>query len=118
MIELAPATEADLIAAFLVAEINASREWGPMIRNFLQAQGIPRRIIDVPDTNNQAESNFRREMLAQYRGCPDRLLFTGFPVGVTWRRVRLEPEDFQRMRPCLLLLPQSVMGRAVGSPGE
>jgi hypothetical protein len=97
MIELTPATEAEMIAAFLRAEIGSCR-YGKAILALLQQFGAPRRVIDEPNVNDQAENELRRAVLAAYRGYPGALLFTGFPADTTWRRVRLEPDDFQRMR--------------------
>ncbi len=97
MIEVAPATEAEMIAAFLRAEIPSSR-YGKDILALLQRFGAPRRIVDEPNVNDSAENDLRRTVLAGYRGYPRALLFTGFPADVTWRRVRLEPDDFQQMR--------------------
>ncbi len=97
MIEVAPATEAEMIAAFLRAEIGSSR-YGRDILALLQRFSAPRRVIDQPNVNDQAENELRRAVLAGYRGYPGEHLFTGFPADIAWRRVRLERDDFQRMR--------------------
>lgn len=98
MIEVAPATEDDMIAAFVSAEIGSSRWDEKYIIPRLRRYNIPRSVIDEPNTRDEHENKMRRAVFADYRGYPNNLLFTGFPAGVTWRRVRLEPADFQRMR--------------------
>jgi hypothetical protein len=96
MIDLAPATEHEMIAAFLQAEINSSR-YGDLIKAALRQIGFARLVIDAPDTSDANANAVRRSVFAAYRGYPNGLLFTGFPP-VTWHRVRLEFADFQRMR--------------------
>jgi len=96
MIEIGPATEDEMIAAFLQAEINSSR-YGDRIKLALQLSGFSRAAIDVPDTSDADANAMRRWVLGSYRGYPNAALFTGFPP-VTWHRARLEPADFQRMR--------------------
>lgn len=98
MIEIARATKAEMIAAFLAAEINSSR-YGAIILARLREHGIPRRMIEEPNLHDEAENKARRIVLVRYRGYPDALLFTGFPhQSAKWRRVRLQAEDFERMR--------------------
>lgn len=97
MIERGPATENDMIAAFLRAEINSSRYddqiWVPLAR-----QGFGRRLIDDPDLADAAENAARKQLLA-FRGYDARIaLFKDFPVDVTWRRVTLEATDLETLR--------------------
>jgi hypothetical protein len=96
MIDIRPATEHEMIAAFLQAEIDSSRfrVHFPDLNTY-HPRG--RALIEAPDVSNEAENAARRHLLA-YRGYPDRLLFTGFPANATWRRIRLEPQDFVQMR--------------------
>jgi hypothetical protein len=95
MIELGSATEHEMIAAFLQAEIHSSR-----FQKYLfppHYHGCARALIEAPDFND-ATANAERRALLAYRGYPGRLLFTGFPPNVAWSRVRLEPQDFVQMR--------------------
>jgi hypothetical protein len=96
MIDIRPAAEHEMIAAFLQAEIDSTR----FQRHFPDLNGYHPRglaLIVAPDFNDVAENAARRRLLA-YRGYPDKALFEGFPAGVTWYLVRLEPQDFVRMR--------------------
>src|SRR5436189_6456773 len=93
MIERGPATENDMIAAFLRAEIDSSR-YGRFIEPVLAEVGLDRRIIDQPDLVDEAQNRLRKRLLA-FRGYPQEFLFRGFPLDATWRRVGLEPRDFE-----------------------
>jgi hypothetical protein len=97
MIERGSATEDDVIAAFLQAEIDASR-YSEVVEGALEGMGWNRSLIDTPNLTNREENAARRDILAFYRGYPDNLLFRSFPPDVTWRRVELEPADFPAIR--------------------
>ncbi len=98
MIERGPATEDEMIAAFLRAEIDSSRYGDNCVRAGLAALGLERRLIDVPNMTDSAENGVRRQLIG-YRGYEAReALFAGFPRDVTWRRVELETGDFETMR--------------------
>src|SRR5882724_2531277 len=97
MIEQGPATEDEMVLAFLRAEIDASR-YGDIIKQRLVLDGLERRIIDEPNLADAEENDARKELLS-FRGYKRReLLFTGFPLDATWRRVVLERRDFQTLR--------------------
>jgi len=97
MVERGPATEDDMVLDFLRAEIDSSR-YSNCILAKLALLGIPRSLIDAPDLTNPLENGLRR-CLMSYRGYDSRQgLFTGFPIDVTWRRVDLDPGDFQTMK--------------------
>ena len=96
MIDRGPATEDEMISAFLRAEIYATRY--PQLHNFLRQLGINRSVVDKPNPADPAENTARRTLL-QYRGyCSREFLFARFPFDVEWRRVLLEPRDFETMR--------------------
>ena len=44
------------------------------------------------------ENIVRKQLLGYYRGYPQQGLFNGFPRDAAWRRVELEPPDFETMR--------------------
>lgn len=97
MIERVAATEDEMLAAFLMAEIDSSR-YGPNIRANLAARRLERRLIDAPNMTDSVENATRRQLIGN-RGYENReALFAGFPRDVTWRRVELEAPDFDTMR--------------------
>ncbi len=97
MIDLGPASESDVVLAFLKAEIDYSdsREW---IQRALQESGVSRReLIEEADVANHYHNDLRARLL-EYRGYRRRLgLFIRFPTNVEWRRVELEPPDTSRL---------------------
>lgn len=98
MIERGAATEDEMIAAFLRAEIDSSRYGNNFVLTGLIELGLERTIVDAPNFTNAAENAIRRKLI-EYRGYPTRsLLFEGFPLDVRWRRVELEARDFAVMR--------------------
>jgi hypothetical protein len=98
MIERCPATEDEMIAAFLRAEIDSSRYGDNFVKTGLAQLGLERRLIDAPILTDPAENGARRRLM-QYRGYEARIaLFAGFPLDVRWRRVQLETRDFETMQ--------------------
>jgi len=97
MIELGAATENDMVAAFLRAEINSSR-FDEFLTSALARTGFTRQLIDQPNLEDAAE-NWARKQLLDFRGYRNReALFTGFPHDAVWRRVVLEEKDLQALR--------------------
>jgi hypothetical protein len=97
MIERGPATENDMIGAFLRAEINSSR-YDDHITGALTQQNLGRHLIDQPNLADAAENAARKQLLA-FRGYETRVaLFAGFPTDTTWRRVTLEACDLATLR--------------------
>jgi hypothetical protein len=96
MVELGPATQDEMILAFLRAEIRSSR-YRQLIMQNLARVGFEERLIDSPNLADARENNARERLLC-YRGWPNTFLFQGFPRDATWRRVLLEPRDFEAMR--------------------
>jgi hypothetical protein len=97
MLERHPATEDEMIAAFLRAEVDSHR-WSDCVKKGLAAVGLDRSLIDQPDLTDSHQNGLRKQLL-WYRGYEHRVgLFAGFPPDVTWRRVDLEASDLQSMR--------------------
>lgn len=98
MIDRGPATEQDMLLAFLRAEVDSPR-FGQAYRSILAGGYLSReQLLDRPDTSDPKQNRFRREILKFTRGYgAGTLLFPGFPDDVQWRRVELEPADFERM---------------------
>jgi hypothetical protein len=102
MIELGPATENDMVLAFLRAEAESPR-FGPIYKQCLdqlQAFGVSRqRLLDNADLNFFRDNAQRIEILKAVRGYRgNTLLFRSFPNDVKWRRVGVEPADWTRVK--------------------
>ncbi len=101
MIELGPATENDMVLAFLRAELGSPRfgaRYGPHLAN-LNTVGITRgRLIDNADPSSSRDNAYRIKLLQAVRGYPDGSAFRSFPKDVMWRRVGVEPADWVRVR--------------------
>lgn len=97
MIERGRATDDDMVAAFLRAEINSSRYDGYILEP-LRQQGLSRTLIEEPNLADATENAVRKRLL-DFRGFRARnALFTRFPMDAQWRRVTLEPNDLGRLR--------------------
>jgi hypothetical protein len=99
VIEIGPATENEMVLAFLQAEIDSTR-FGPMYAGILANSGIDRRmLIDRADLNSAQDNRIREELLKLVRGYGnDTFLFRGFPNDVRWRKVALEPQDWDAVK--------------------
>ena len=90
MKELGPATENDVVLAFLRAEID-SDTYGTTIQSWLKRFSRDRRLIDEADLTDYQTNGLRRAILAEYRGFGlNTGLFKNFPEDTTWRRVLLD----------------------------
>ncbi|MGA2723958.1 MAG: hypothetical protein ABSG79_16300 [Bryobacteraceae bacterium] len=97
MVDLGPATENDMVLAFLRAEINSSRYDDRIIRALGQL-GYTRCLLDEPNLANRTENRARKRLL-NFRGYETReALFAGFPSDAVWRKVTLEQHDFSTLR--------------------
>jgi hypothetical protein len=97
MKHLATATEDEMIAAFLLAEVDSSR-FRDITQYCMNQCRCDRRTIEDPDLSNSKENAIRKAVLSCSRGYRDQLLFTGFPVDVVWRKVKLELLDLATLR--------------------
>src|SRR5215467_13052121 len=97
--ELGPATEHEVVLAFLQAEVDSPR-FGPLVAQVLQGLQLTRALIDQPDLTGAQQNLERINVLANYRGYRVNLwLFNGFPCDtITWRRARLGLDDFAMLR--------------------
>jgi hypothetical protein len=92
-----PASEDDMVAAFLAAEVTSER-YGPRIGQILAGLGQPRSIVARPDTSDAAANAVRRQVLAAYRDYPSGDVFTGMPADVSWHRAALTPAELATVR--------------------
>src|SRR5260370_7068551 len=92
-----PASEDDMVAIFLAAEVTSER-YGPQIRGILTRLGQPGGIGEQPDTRDEAANAIRRQVLAAYRDYPAGDVFTGMPADVTWHHAALTPAELATVR--------------------
>jgi hypothetical protein len=92
MRRLRTASEDDMVAVFLAAEV-ASERYGPQIREILAGLGQLRGVVEQPDTRDDAANAVRRQILAAYCPYPAGDLFTGMPADVTWHHAGLTPAE-------------------------
>jgi hypothetical protein len=99
MIEIGPATESEMVLAFLQAEIDSTR-YGKYYSEVLSKSSLDRRaIIDDPDMHSARDNQIRNKLLGVVRGYGDgKYLFQGFPAGVAWRQIALAPEEFSLLK--------------------
>jgi hypothetical protein len=98
MREIGSASSNDMVLAFVRAEIDSPR-WGGF---YMQAIGGLRfsrsALIDQADLNDQYTNCIREIVLGAVRGYGrDEFLFHGFPRDAQWRRVLVEPSEFDRL---------------------
>jgi hypothetical protein len=95
---IAPATEAEVVAAFLRAEI-ASPRFGPLIRARLAEDGRAPSTIETPDTSSDADNAYRAALLRDYRGAGGVApLLEGLPERIDWVRARLAASELPELR--------------------
>lgn len=93
-----PISEAEVVAAFLKQEIVSTR-WRQPILDILVRDGRERRIVDEPDTSDEAENTYRAALLGEFRGYRrNASLFTGFPDEVHWYRAAIGKEELAQVR--------------------
>jgi hypothetical protein len=98
MIIVRPASEDEVVLAFLQAEIDSSR-FKEIYCNGLARLGFERSLIEQPDLTDVRANAARLRLLQIARGFgANAYLFTDFPTDVRWNRVTLESEDFETMR--------------------
>jgi hypothetical protein len=94
---VAPATEDDMVALFLRAEVGSPR-FGPEVLAALAHQGLDRSVLEQPDTTDSAANAARRRVLGAYRGYPDREVFTDLPADTVWQWVTLTRQELLGVR--------------------
>jgi hypothetical protein len=85
--------EAEVVAVFLVAELESDR-FGPPIRKALSRDGVELSVVAAPDLADRGENAYRRELLGELRGWGrSEGLFGRFPDDVEWFRALLTPPE-------------------------
>jgi len=91
-------SEADMVAAFLRAEITSPRFSGKLAEA-MEAAGAREVQIAQPDTTNDSDNEVRAQVLGYYRGYRhNRWLFGGFPDNLHWYKARLPREEIGDLR--------------------
>jgi hypothetical protein len=91
-----PATEAEVVLAFLRGEIDSAR-FGPDVERALADVG-GRQLLGCPDLGSERENRARERALAVARGWRDAGLFEGFPDRVDWYHGVLPADALARVR--------------------
>jgi hypothetical protein len=102
MIDLGPATENDMVLAFLKAEVDSARFKAYYEGHFVQLENLGfnrQALVYSPDLKSAEQNAIRKEVLKVVRGyTAGQFLFIGFPADVTWRRIALEPTDLAKLK--------------------
>jgi hypothetical protein len=98
MREIRPASEDEVVATFLRAEIDSPR-WSATLRGFLARDHMPERTLRAPDFANPAENAYRRRLLGEFRGWgTNRLLLRGFPSDLSWSLVAVTLAELAKIQ--------------------
>jgi hypothetical protein len=88
-----PASESEVVAAFLRGELESPR-WGDGLRALLAEDGLDASVLDDP-----GEDAYRAELLDRHRGWLRRRgLFEGLPERIEWTRAALSPAEVLAIR--------------------
>jgi hypothetical protein len=93
---IASATEDEMIATFLRAEVGSSR-FLALLDQSLERHGFTLDLIESPDTTNEVANHMRRELLITFRGWGlEESVFGGLPADrVDWMWVDLEESELR-----------------------
>lgn len=95
---LRPATEDEVIAVFLRAELGSER-YGEVLQNFLHRDGVDPDVLARPNLSDSVGNRYRRALLDEHRGFERRIgLFDGFPARVAWYRAALSGDEVLAIR--------------------
>jgi hypothetical protein len=95
---LRPASEAEVVATFLRAEIESAR-WGDKLRDLIREDGVDESVLAHPDVDDADANAYRANVLDRHRGWLQRIgLFQGLPRDLAWTLVALFPEEVLAMR--------------------
>jgi hypothetical protein len=95
---LRPASEEEMVASFLRAEV-ASGRYGEKLRALLARDGRPESVLRHPDLGSSDECRYRRALFDEHRAYDRREgLFLGCPEHVEWHRAALQPDELLAIR--------------------
>jgi hypothetical protein len=96
---LRPASEDEVVAAFLRAESDDTGRYRASIRERLAADGEPLDTVRRPDLGDPRQNAYRRRLLGDTRGFGrGDGMFVGFPARVDWQRASLSREELLEVR--------------------
>jgi hypothetical protein len=93
---LRPASEPEVVLAFLRGELDSHRFGNDVRRALLDFGGLG--LVERPDLDSEEENRARERALAAARGWPDAEVFEGFPENVEWYHGVLPPDELERVR--------------------
>jgi hypothetical protein len=91
-----PATEAEVVLAFLRGEVDSERFGRDVERALAEVGGL--QLVRRPDLSSERENRARERALAVARGWRDSGLFAGFPDKVDWYHGVLPADALARVR--------------------
>jgi hypothetical protein len=95
---IGPATEDDMVLAFLRAEVNSSRFSGPLLAALAELR-LDRSVLDKADLTDAEDNASRRQVLERCRGYRRNAgVFGGFPEDVSWAWAALTPAELADVR--------------------
>jgi hypothetical protein len=95
---LRPASEAEVVAAFLRGELESPR-WGERLLELLRADAVEASVLRTPNLDDAEECAYRERLLDRHRAWLRRGgLFDGFPEQVAWSLAALAPEEVLAIR--------------------
>jgi hypothetical protein len=102
VVELGPATDDEMVLAFLRAEIDSLRFQNAqelVLRDHIRQAGHdPSSLVDNADLSDPKANAKRAEILKWWTD--PKHVFDGMPANVTWRRVRLQPDEIGGLKYC------------------
>lgn len=91
-------SEADMVAAFLKAELYSSR-FSSHLKEAMRLYGATESQIAHPETTNTQDNELRAKILGEYRGYrQNRWLFGGFPSNLNWYKAELLRDEIGTLR--------------------
>jgi hypothetical protein len=96
---LRPASEDEVVAAFLRAETDDTGRYRARTLERLRSDGEPLDIVARPDLRNPRQNAYRRRLLGDMRGFGrGDGMFVGFPSRVDWHRAALPRDEVLEVR--------------------
>jgi hypothetical protein len=96
---LRPASEDEVVAAFLRAEADDTGRDRASIRDRLAFDGEPLDTVGQPDLSDPRQNAYRRRLLGETRGFGrEDGMFVGFPPRVDWHRAALLRDELLEVR--------------------
>jgi hypothetical protein len=96
---LRESSEAEMVATFLIAEIDSHQRYDGPIQKWLAENDYSQTLIRNVDLDNEEENRARSRCLGECRGWEDRtLIFTRFPQSLSWSLRCIEESDLPKIQ--------------------